>query len=80
MKRNIPPGINPMTRRARWYWTVQLAAVIAVTAGLAVILLLEPTPERVWGAVASITVGALCVWGAWRGLKEAERGYRMEDP
>ena len=80
MARTFRPWINPMTRRARWYWAVQVAGIAAVTGGLAVVLLLEPTPERILGAVASIIVGALCVWLAWRGLKEAEHEYRMDDP
>lgn len=79
MKQDNPPWINPMTGRARWYWAVQMAVVIAVTAGLAVILLLEPTPWRSGGAVASIAAGALCVWLARRGLKEAEHDFRTDD-
>ena len=75
----MKPWINPMERRARWYWTVQMVSVAVATGGLSVILLLEPTPGRIWGAAAVVMIGALLLWGARRGMKEAVHEYRMDD-
>ncbi|MCQ1986134.1 hypothetical protein [Arthrobacter sp. zg-Y844] len=71
--------IHPMERRARRYWALQMVSIVVATGGLFVILLLEPTPGRIWGAAAVALTGALLVWGAWRGLKEAIHEYRMHD-